>query len=302
MHTHDRFGKRAVPLSRLRDAGRNPIETVLPGPSHTGDDMAQMLVLEGEASFRELLKDMLIQAGHEVHVAQTAMQALLLVRELRLRIVLVNLQEPARQGLQLLEDLRSLPDRPRVVAFTRVERPEIERQARWLGAAYLLLTGSDRDTLKPPLMRAIHSALQQRPASPVTVNGEPVRVLIVDDEAEIRELLQEYLTRRGHDVATAGDGAEALQEIDRYRPHLMLLDLVMPGTDGLEVLRRLKAQAKKPGIIIVTALDDPGIAEQARSLGTFDYLIKPIDLDQLDVSIRAQVAILSSAPLAWWKR
>lgn len=266
--------------------------------------MAQILVLESDDSFRELLKEILTHGGHEVHAVSTAMQALLLVRELRPRILLLGLQEPAQQGFQLLEDLQAMPDRPHVVAFTRSESPEIEQQMRGWGATYLLLSDSKRETLAPMLMRAIHSVQQLRTATPATVNGEPVRVLVVDDEDEIRQLLQEYLTRRGYDVATASDGAEALQEIDRYRPHLMLLDLVMPGTDGLTVLRQLNARAKKPSIIVVTALDDPGIAEQARSLGTFDYLTKPIDLDQLEVSLRAQVAILSSQyfPLAWWKR
>lgn len=265
--------------------------------------MAQILVLESDDSFRELLKEILTHGGHEVHAVGTAMQALLLVRELRPRILLLGLQEPARQGFQLLEDLQAMPDRPHVVVFTRAECPKkVEWQARGWGATYLLLTDSDRATLAPALMQAIQSALQLRTAVPVTVNGEPARVLVVDDEDEIRQLLQEYLRRRGYDVTTAGNGAEALQEIDRYRPHLMLLDLVMPGTDGLTVLRQLNARAKKPAIIVVTALDDPAIAKQARSLGTFDYLTKPIDLDQLDVSIRAQVAILSSAPLAWWKR
>jgi len=108
------------------------------------------------------------------------------------------------------------------------------------------------------------------------------RVLIVDDEPDFVELLREFLTAKGYEVAAAYDGEEALRKVKEDRPHLVLLDVRMPKMNGLEVLRQLREIDHEVGVIMVTAVDEEETGRQALKLGAFDYVIKPLDLKYLE--------------------
>jgi two-component system, response regulator, stage 0 sporulation protein F len=115
---------------------------------------------------------------------------------------------------------------------------------------------------------------------------EPVgRILIVDDELSVVEVLGEYFTGQGYSVATATDGAEALGVVERFRPAVILLDVRMPGMDGVEVLRRLRVSDNNPAVIMVTANEDVALARETLKLGAFDYVAKPFDFAYLDQAV-----------------
>ena len=84
----------------------------------------------------------------------------------------------------------------------------------------------------------------------MTTTAPTARILVVDDEEPIRTLLAFPLRRDGHDVVTAASGAEALEEFDRVRPDLVLLDVMLPGIDGFEVCRRLRERSPVPIIML----------------------------------------------------
>jgi CheY-like chemotaxis protein len=101
-------------------------------------------------------------------------------------------------------------------------------------------------------------------------------ILIVDDDVAIRELLSETLAGEGYRVATAANGAEALQRLGQVQPSLIVLDVTMPVLDGLGVAQELRRRGSPIPILLVSALDD--VAEQAHRLGAIGYLEKPFDL------------------------
>ena len=107
--------------------------------------------------------------------------------------------------------------------------------------------------------------------------GEPV--LIVDDNTGNLKLTRVLLTLEKYDVRTAGDATEALQVLERFRPRLILMDLQLPGMDGLALTRRLKSDPRHAGILIlaVTAAAMKGDDDRARAAGCDGYLTKPID-------------------------
>ncbi len=111
------------------------------------------------------------------------------------------------------------------------------------------------------------------------------RVLVVDDDPATVELLQDFLVAKGYEVLTASDGAEALRTVKAERPHLLLLDVMMPKLDGLEVLRQVKAIDPTVGVIMVTGVNEEAIGRQAMALGAFDYIVKPLDLPYLEQSL-----------------
>jgi DNA-binding NtrC family response regulator len=106
------------------------------------------------------------------------------------------------------------------------------------------------------------------------------RVLVVDDEAGVRESIRILLSSE-YDVLFAGNGGEALEIVERDRPNLVLLDIIMPGMDGMEVLERIKTADTTLPVVMLTATKTVKTAVAAMKLGAFDYLPKPFDVDEL---------------------
>lgn len=118
------------------------------------------------------------------------------------------------------------------------------------------------------------------------------RILIVDDEIEIVRALQRSLTAHGFEVYSASSGEEALEEVTRHRPDLILLDLGLPGISGLEVCKRIREQTSLP-IIVLSVKDAERDKVQALDLGADDYVSKPFGINE--VLARIRVALRHSA-------
>ena len=108
-----------------------------------------------------------------------------------------------------------------------------------------------------------------------------LRVLLVDDETEFVQAMAERLKMRDLDANTVYDGEQALSFVGGQEPDVMVLDLKMPGIDGMEVLRQVKKSYPKLQVIILTGHGTEKDEEEARRLGAFDYLEKPVSLDVL---------------------
>jgi CheY-like chemotaxis protein len=108
-------------------------------------------------------------------------------------------------------------------------------------------------------------------------------VLIVDDNAQNLKLARVVLATEGYEVRTAVDAEDALRLLTSYRPRLILMDLQLPGMDGLELTRQLKADPANAGLIVValTAYAMKGDEEKARAAGCDGYITKPIDTEAL---------------------
>ncbi|HEV8474108.1 MAG TPA: response regulator [Methylomirabilota bacterium] len=113
------------------------------------------------------------------------------------------------------------------------------------------------------------------------------RLLLVDDEAPVLEVLSEYFVGQGYAVDTAASGEEALIAATKRRPDLVLLDVRMPGIDGVEVLRRLRRLDASLPIVMVTANEDVDLARETLAIGAFDYVAKPFDFTHLDGVVSA---------------
>jgi DNA-binding NtrC family response regulator len=109
---------------------------------------------------------------------------------------------------------------------------------------------------------------------------ENPRILIVDDEPTVRESIRMILKDRA-EILPAPSGEDALRLISQHRFDVVLLDILMPGIDGLEVLERIRAQTQVPQVIMLTATKTVKTAVRAMKLGAFDYLTKPFDVDEL---------------------
>jgi two-component system, NtrC family, response regulator AtoC len=114
----------------------------------------------------------------------------------------------------------------------------------------------------------------------------PIRVLVADDERNLRELLVRELTRKGHLVTGVPDGRAALDRLAEEIPDVLLLDMRMPRVEGIEVLRALQELAEAPQVIVMTGFGEVSTAVEAMKLGAYDYLTKPARIEELDILIR----------------
>lgn len=115
----------------------------------------------------------------------------------------------------------------------------------------------------------------------------PSRILIVDDEPPIRRFLKTALAAQGYRVEEAGDGEAALEFLRRNVVDLVILDLGLPGMDGLEVVKRLRGEGKSVPIIILSSRDDEAGKVAALDLGADDYVSKPFGMEELSARLRA---------------
>ncbi|MBI4398996.1 MAG: response regulator [Candidatus Omnitrophica bacterium] len=117
-----------------------------------------------------------------------------------------------------------------------------------------------------------------------------VKLLVVDDEQEICDFLREFFEEKNFKVRTALSGEEALRYVAEEQPDVCLLDIKMPGEDGLEVLRKIKRKYPAVKVIMVTALEAAEKMEEAARMGADNYIIKPLSLEYLENDVYKKIS------------
>lgn len=116
-----------------------------------------------------------------------------------------------------------------------------------------------------------------------------IRILLVDDEPHILQFLELGLVNEGFDIRTAPDGMTAITLAQQFAPHIVILDVMMPGMDGFEVCRMLKKNGSEVAVIMLTAKDEVDDRVKGLTIGADDYLVKPFSFDELLARIRARL-------------
>ncbi|HHW37731.1 MAG TPA: response regulator [Bacillales bacterium] len=114
------------------------------------------------------------------------------------------------------------------------------------------------------------------------------KLLIVDDQYGIRILLNEVFQKEGYQTFQASNGMQALQIVEQDRPDLVLLDMKIPGMDGIEILKRLKEMDQTIEVFIMTAYGELDMIQQAKDLGARTHFAKPFDIDEIRAAVKAQ--------------
>ncbi len=235
-----------------------------------------VLVVEDTDAIASLISTVLSRQGYEVAVAPDAKTALGRVDERWPDLLLTDIQLPGMDGLELIRRVRDRVDRPRVpvVAMTG--------QAGAADRAECFAAGADDYLEKPFRLPDLVQVVETHcpTASSASTNGQgstgPIVLIAEDNEAAI-SLLSDALSAQGFRVSSVRSGAEALAAIDANRPDLIVSDIQMPGMDGLELIRRLRARPDLTGvgILAVTALAMPGDRERCLAAGADEYVSKP---------------------------
>lgn len=115
------------------------------------------------------------------------------------------------------------------------------------------------------------------------------KILIVDDQFGIRILLNEVLQKEGYETFQAANGIQALEIADEHKPDLVLLDMKIPGMDGIEILKRMKQKNSDIRVIIMTAYGELDMIQEAKNLGALTHFAKPFDIDDIRQTVKEYI-------------
>jgi two-component system response regulator (stage 0 sporulation protein F) len=115
------------------------------------------------------------------------------------------------------------------------------------------------------------------------------KILIVDDQFGIRILLNEVFQKEGYQTFQAANGVQALEIVTNHQPDLVLLDMKIPGMDGIEILKRMKVIDPEIRVIIMTAYGELDMIQEAKNLGALTHFAKPFDIDDIRAAVRQHI-------------
>jgi DNA-binding response OmpR family regulator len=273
--------------------------------------MSTILVVDDERLICDLLRSVLAGHGHEVLMAMNGREGLELFKKHRPRFTLLDLRMPEMNGIEVLKQIRAIDPQAAVLILTAWGSDALEQQARQLGVVDFLSKGLSLDVLVEAMERTLQQTAQAAsPAQAAAPGGAPRAapvaagdgdfILVVDDEPQIRDLLKRFLTLRGYKVRVASDGQQALTMVEQEAPQLIVLDVYMPGINGVEVLRQLRRRKFTGGVILLTGSQDDKLLQEALDLGSVDVMGKPVDLERLALAIQVGCILTEQQGLGSW--
>ena len=259
--------------------------------------MSTILVVDDERLICDLLRSVLSRHGHEVLTASNGREGLDLFKKHRPRYTLLDLRMPEMNGIEVLKQIRGIDPQAAVLVLTAWGSDALEQQARQLGVVDFLSKGLSLDALVEAMERTLPRSAQEAsaahaaapagvPQAAPAAAGDGDFILLVDDEAQIRDLLERFLSLRGYKVRVASDGQQALTMVKQEAPRLIVLDVYMPGLNGVEVLRQLRGRKFTGGVILLAGSQDDKLLQEALDLGSVDVMSKPVDLERLALAIQ----------------
>jgi DNA-binding response OmpR family regulator len=253
--------------------------------------MIKLLIVDDDQMNCDLLQNVFTRQGYHVITATSGREGLDLFRVSSPRVTLLDLRMPEMDGLTVLKEIRAIDPHAPVIILGGGATEIQENQARAIRATDFIRKGLSLDVLVEAVNRITQLSVQPVATQFLSGNGGSIQqleesVLVVDDEPLVCDLLVKFLSLRGYRALGVKDGQEALRIIDDRPPDAILLDLIMPGMAGIDVLRALREKEYPGGIIIMTGSQSEELLDEAWALRPQEILIKPVDLDRLLTAIQ----------------
>ena len=257
-----------------------------------------VLIVDDEEELRSVLTEFLQGQGLDVIQAANGLEALLQVKRARPGTVILDITMPRLGGLDALKRIRAFDPSITAIILTGIVDDALRRQALALGARSVFVKpvaladlwravgGADTTPLAPTEHQE-SSPWSPPSAGPVT--GPIARILVIDDDAGLREALGEFLGTRGYATRLAVDGVGGMAAVMEDAPDVVLLDIEMPGLNGVAALNAIRAMAPDLKVIMVSGTTDTDLSKRALAAGAFDYVTKPIDFAYLTQSLETAV-------------
>jgi len=252
--------------------------------------MKKILIIEDEKVLLEVLQKKLTAQGFEVAVASDGDEGISQMKAFKPDLVLLDIIMPKKDGFGVLveknkdEELAEIP----VIIISNSGQPvEIDKALKMGVKDYLIKTEFDPEEVIDKVVKIFGSeGVSHRKLSSYKESNESnkktevnsAKILIVEDDKFLRDLIGKKLKSEGFDTILAVDGEEAVKKVKEEKPSLILLDLILPGIDGFEVLKQIKSDSsesiRQTPVIILSNLGQKDDVEKGINLGAADFLIK----------------------------
>jgi DNA-binding NtrC family response regulator len=258
----------------------------------------KVLLVDDEEDFLDVMAERMRSRGIEVSTTTSATHALEMVEENSFDAIVMDLMMPELEGTEALKAIKNKKRELQVILLTGYVTLEQVIQAMRLGAMDIIEKPPDLDVLAEKIKKA-HTKKERILAetqaeeevkekhsniSKGGLNMKP-RVLIVDDEEELLQTLSERLRMRDYDVSTSLSGEDALGKMKGYNFDVVVLDVAMPGMDGVQTLSEIKRIKPLTEVIMLTGHATVESAIEGMKLGAFDFLMKPCNTEKLVAKI-----------------
>lgn len=291
------------------------------------EEKKRIIIVEDDAVLRDVLAEKLQRSGYTVDTAQDGIVAMEKIHAIRPDCVLLDILMPRKSGIEVLEDLHAdenLRNIPVIIISNSGQPVEIQR-AQELGAReFLIKAVFDPNEVLEKVKRVLaggamapqgewgvrtqnvtasggteHPVVSNptvaQAAASVDVSAAPktedkIFILVIEDDKFLRELLVRKLAGEGFDVKNAIDAEAAFAILAERKPKVILCDLILPGVDGFEILRRIKADPKTADVpvVILSNLGQKEDLEKAMALGAKDFMVKAnFTLDEIVTKVRS---------------
>ena len=249
----------------------------------------KVVLVEDEEVLLDVLESKLKKEGYEVFSAKDGQAGLDLIRAIRPDLVLLDIIMPRMDGLEVLTHMHNdaaLSSIPVIIISNSGQAVEIEKAAALGAKDYLVKAEFDPQEVLDKMSALLKTMGKETDAAMVSaapekkeavaVNPADFRVLLVEDDSFLRDLISQKMKKEGFVVIEAVDGEESLKKAATENPHIILLDLILPGADGFDILKKLKEDpsVSKVPVIVLSNLGQKEDVEKGIRLGATDYLVK----------------------------
>ncbi|MFC1461976.1 response regulator [Verrucomicrobiota bacterium] len=252
-------------------------------------DEYKILVIEDDRDARDILARVVAKEGFKVIAAEDGREGLAAFEKEHPQIVVTDLRMPHIDGIQVMRAMRQVSPSPEVIVVTGYGETDTAISALREGALDYLQKPIDLDQLATAIGRA-KEKIDERRKAPFFPS-----VLLAEDDRDTCQRLADELGKEGWKVIQVHDGEEAIIASQKTKIDVVLLDIKMPRKDGLQVLHEMRAMGDDFEAIILTGYGDEASAIQAMRDGAINFLKKPIDLDQMILTVEKAIAKLSMA-------
>lgn len=252
--------------------------------------MTRILVIDDYIPIQELFQHILSKEGYEVVTASDAKEGIEKFQRLSPDLIILDLGLPGMSGMECLRKIKEMKKDVKTIILTGTYDESAEKETQELGVLDFISKGVGIEAF----VRIIQEKLRKAEVSLGIKKEEKIKgkILVVDDDASVCEVLKRFLIKKGYEVLVAHNGKEAIDKIKKERPHLLLLDIKMPVMDGIETLKEVRKIDREVGIIMITANEDLELARETLKIGAFDYIAKPLNFEYLETAVMAKIAMM----------
>lgn len=243
----------------------------------------KVLIVDDDEIIRTQLEKELKRNFFQTYLSADGSTTLEIFAKEKIDIMLLDIKLPDMDGLELLQKIKSEKPGCEVIVITGFGTQEIAIQSLRRGAIDYIEKPIKMDELYTALGRANEKLTEKKELFYKNT------LLVIDDEEQIAKRLKKFLLKEGFEVFAAGNGKEGLKYIENNKIDVLITDIKMGDMDGIEVLRRAKKFYQDIEGIVITGYKDQELAIKALRAGAIDYIIKPVNLDELLISVKKAV-------------